>query len=143
MGFGLGRSKTCRPITNKGERMSDRDPWSSKTFERPRPTGNPPIRRHSTNAETSEWEIEKQILDYLALRGIFAWPTHGARNKPIVPGMPDILGVLQDGRMVAIEVKSDSGRLRTVQEHFHASLLRNGVVVHVARSLDDVMGVEW
>ena len=87
----------------------------------------------------TEWELEKDILHYLALRGIFAWPTHGARNHPIVPGMPDILGVMQHGRMIAIEVKTADGIVSAVQEDFHRALFRNGVRVLVVTSLDEVM----
>lgn len=86
-----------------------------------------------------EAQIERDILHYLQLRGIFAWPTHGPRNKPVVPGMCDILGALPDGRMLAIEVKDRDGIVNERQEQFHAGLFRCRVRVIVARSVDDVI----
>lgn len=86
-----------------------------------------------------EAQIERDILRYLKLRGIFAWPTHGPRNKPVVPGMPDIIGARHDGRMIAIEVKGADGIVSQVQEDFMRELHRRLVVVIVARSVDDVI----
>jgi hypothetical protein len=88
---------------------------------------------------SSETQVERDILQYLSLRGIFAWPTHGPRNKPAVPGTPDIIGALPDGRMLAIEVKAADGVVSEAQEQFHAGLFRCRVRVLVARSVDDVI----
>lgn len=86
-----------------------------------------------------EADIERDILRYLALRGVFAWTTHGPRNRPTTPGVPDIIGADRAGRMVAIEVKTSAGKVSERQEEFHAGLLRCSVRVLVARSLDDVI----
>jgi hypothetical protein len=86
----------------------------------------------------TEADIQRDILRYLALRGVFAWPTHGPRNKPVVPGVPDIIGA-KDGRMIAIEVKDRDGVISERQEAFHAGLFRVKVRVIVARSVDDVI----
>ena len=88
---------------------------------------------------SSEAQVERDILRYLQLRGIFAWPTHGPRNKPAVPGTPDIIGALPDGRMLAIEVKAADGVVSEVQAEFLAGLVRCRVRVLVARSVDDVI----
>jgi hypothetical protein len=87
----------------------------------------------------TEAKVERDILAYLGLRGIFAWPTHGPRNKPLVPGMPDIIGALPGGLMLAIEVKGEDGIVSERQEQFHAGLFRCQVRVIVARSLTDVI----
>ena len=88
---------------------------------------------------TNEWQVEKDILAYLARKGILAWPTHGPRNRPTVPGVPDIIGIAPGGRMIAIEVKAEDGIVSEAQEAFHRALYRNGCRVLVARSLDDVI----
>jgi hypothetical protein len=52
-------------------------------------------------------------------------------------GMSDIMGVLKDGRTLAIEVKSRTGRMRPGQEEFLASIRDAGGVAGVCRSVDD------
>ena len=96
-------------------------------------------RAHWPITSRSEAQAEREILWYLQLRGILAWPTHGPRNRPVVPGMPDIVGVLSDGSMIAIEVKSEGGKLSKQQEQFHEQLLDHNVRVIVARSIDDII----
>jgi hypothetical protein len=87
----------------------------------------------------TEAQTELDILQYLRLRGIVAWPTHGPRNRPVAKGIPDIIGAAPDGKMIAIEVKAEDGIVSEMQERFHAELFRNHVRVIVAKSLDDVM----
>ena len=52
-------------------------------------------------------------------------------------GMSDIMGVLKDGRTLAIEVKSRTGRMRPGQEEFLATIRQAGGVAGVCRSVDD------
>jgi len=54
-------------------------------------------------------------------------------------GMSDIMGVLRDGRTLAIEVKSRTGRMRPGQEEFLATIRRAGGVAGVCRSVDDAV----
>jgi hypothetical protein len=54
-------------------------------------------------------------------------------------GMSDIMGVLRDGRTLAIEVKSRTGRMRPGQEEFLASIRSAGGVAGVCRSVDDAV----
>jgi hypothetical protein len=54
-------------------------------------------------------------------------------------GMSDIMGTLKDGRTLAIEVKSRTGRMRPGQEEFLASIRAAGGVAGVCRSVDDVV----
>lgn len=86
-----------------------------------------------------ESQLEKTILEYLALKNIFAFPTHGPRNRPLMTGIPDILGVNPHGIMIAIEVKSMKGVLSHHQQTFLASLAKRGAITIVARTLEDVM----
>jgi hypothetical protein len=52
-------------------------------------------------------------------------------------GMSDIMGVLKDGRTLAIEVKSRTGRMRPGQEEFLQTIRSAGGVAGVCRSVDD------
>jgi hypothetical protein len=52
-------------------------------------------------------------------------------------GMSDIMGVLKDGRTLAIEVKSATGRMRPGQEEFLATIRHAGGVAGVCRSVED------
>jgi hypothetical protein len=52
-------------------------------------------------------------------------------------GMSDIMGILKDGRTLAIEVKSRTGRMRPGQEEFLATIRQAGGVAGVCRSVED------
>jgi hypothetical protein len=54
-------------------------------------------------------------------------------------GMSDIMGVLKDGRTLAIEVKSRTGRMRPGQGEFLATIRQAGGVAGVCRSVDDAV----
>lgn len=96
----------------------------------------------------SESDVVAAILDYLAVRGIFAWRNQtGAMRtgdgKRFVRfgavGSPDIIGVLPGGRFLGIECKTPRGRLSPHQDLFLARLLDDGALAFVARSVDDVI----
>lgn len=53
-------------------------------------------------------------------------------------GSSDILGVMKDGRFLAIEVKSAKGRLTKHQKAFIDGINNAGGVAFVARSIEDV-----
>ena len=52
-------------------------------------------------------------------------------------GAPDLIGQLTDGRILCIETKAPSGRLRPDQEQFLNTVRCQGGVAFVARSVDD------
>jgi len=54
-------------------------------------------------------------------------------------GMPDILGMLRDGVMLACEVKSPSGHPTVEQANFLAIVRSNGGVAFIARGISDVL----
>jgi hypothetical protein len=54
------------------------------------------------------------------------------------PGMPDILGQLKDGRLLAVEVKRPSGNVSAEQRDFIDRARKDGALAFVARSVDDV-----
>lgn len=93
-----------------------------------------------------ESEIQKGILDYLRMNRIMAWRNNSGAIKVGdrfirmgQKGMPDIIGVLQGGRMLAIEVKTAIGRVSPEQEEMLLRLKNAGALAFVARSLDDVI----
>lgn len=94
--------------------------------------------------------IQNQIMGYLKFKGIFAWqnkstgtydPTRKRFRSPgpwFMRGTADILGCLDDGRMLAIEVKTKTGQLRPEQKLFLQEIKLRGGLSLVARSIDDV-----
>jgi hypothetical protein len=56
-------------------------------------------------------------------------------------GMSDIMGVLKDGRTLAIEVKSATGRMRPGQEEFLSTIRQAGGVAGVCRSVEDAQAL--
>lgn len=98
----------------------------------------------------TEKRIETLILDFLNfLPGCFAWKNNNvgiydqAKGKYRKPkgkhhynGIPDILGIYK-GRMLAIEVKTKSGKTSDEQSKFLHRIIREGGIAGVARSVDD------
>lgn len=56
-------------------------------------------------------------------------------------GMSDIMGILRDGRTLAIEVKSRTGRMRPGQEEFLQAIRQAGGVAGVCRSVEDAIAL--
>ena len=54
-------------------------------------------------------------------------------------GCPDVLGQLRDGRLLGVEVKAKTGRLRPEQTIFLERIRGAGSVAFVARDLRDVL----
>lgn len=99
---------------------------------------------------TPEGRVVKACLGYLELIRIHAWRNNSGctsiegangRNRFVrygLPGSADILGIMPDGRFLAVECKSDKGRLSELQQNFLDMIRGNGGVAFVARSVDDV-----
>jgi hypothetical protein len=93
-------------------------------------------------------ELTRAILFYLAHRGAFVWRNStGAFRKDDgrlyrfgMVGSSDILGILGDGRMCAIEVKTGRDKLRPAQEQFLDEIRCRGGIALVVRP-DDWMDV--
>jgi hypothetical protein len=99
----------------------------------------------------TENEIVKASLEYLQARNIpairmnvgavrFADKDGGGRNfvRFGTRGMSDILGILPDGRALAVECKTVNGKLSDFQNEFLNAIRRNNGIAIVARSVDDV-----
>ena len=55
------------------------------------------------------------------------------------PGCPDVLGQLRDGRLLGVEVKSPTGKLRPEQSIFLERIRSAGGVAFMARDCRDVL----
>lgn len=55
-----------------------------------------------------------------------------------IKGISDIIGVLKDGRILCVEVKSEKGKTSPHQEVFLKKINKMGGVALVARSIEDV-----
>ena len=85
----------------------------------------------------TEAVITRQIRQYLKIAGILHWKQHQGLGS--TPGIPDIIGCLPDGRMLAIEVKRPNGKLSPHQVKWTRWLTDNGAMVIIARDLADVI----
>lgn len=78
----------------------------------------------------NETAVQRQCLDYLRLVGVFAWRQNNIGNPGRrfngLRGVADILGILPDGRFLAIEVKVPGGKLRPEQEEFRDNVIKRG-----------------
>lgn len=89
----------------------------------------------------TETEKQKEVMDYLTAIGIFAWRNNnGSRGRVRfgLPGASDILGILPDGRFLAIEMKGPKTKVQQNQHDFIDDIKRNNGVAFIARSLKDV-----
>lgn len=99
-----------------------------------------------------EKSIENSILHWLNMSGIFAWKNQSVgifdpvkkiyrkSNNPFhIKGVSDVLGILPDGKLLAIEVKSKTGKASPEQLEFIEKIKKSGGVAFVARSLDEVI----
>lgn len=100
--------------------------------------------------EPTEKDIQRQILEWLAYQGIFSWRNNtGAivseyKGKQRfmrfgMKGSPDIIGILKDGKFLAIEVKRKGGKMTSEQIVFFERINENGGVAILAYKLEDVM----
>jgi len=84
-----------------------------------------------------EKDITHSIRSLLKQFNIFHYKNHGGLGS--APGLPDITGVLKDGRGFWIEVKTERGYLSDHQSRFIQNINASGGLAFVARSIDDVI----
>lgn len=93
-----------------------------------------------------ESDIVRAILDYLQLKGIFAWRVNnggiyrgdGKYSFSGTKGVADIIGVLKDGKILTIECKTKKGKLSIHQDLFLDTIMDNGGVALVATGWQEV-----
>jgi hypothetical protein len=102
--------------------------------------------------QTSETaDVTKPCLEWLKLMGFFAWRQNvggmqwtskkTGKTRPVLfgfPGLSDILGVLPDGKFLAVETKRYDGVVSDAQRDFLADVTKRGGVAIVAYCLDDL-----
>ncbi len=96
-----------------------------------------------------EKEIQNEILGWLDKKGYFFWRNNSTglfdpfagtfrrKGKYQVLGISDILGLI-NGRFVAIEIKSENGKVSFYQQEFIDNINDNGGCAFIARSIEDV-----
>jgi len=105
----------------------------------------------NTKTKLKEYQLQKQILDYLKAHRIFHWRVNTGvakyQYKSVermvrfgTPGISDIIGIHQ-GRMFAIEVKVGNNKTTQLQELFLKNIIDNGGIALVAYSLEDVIEI--
>lgn len=100
---------------------------------------------------TPEKRIEMQVCSWLKYKGYFFWKneSHGVwdpirkafrsnKNPYRIKGVSDILGVMAGGKILAIEVKSKTGRVSPEQTVFLKLVNACGGKGFVARSIEDL-----
>ena len=95
---------------------------------------------------TPEGRIKTACLRYLERRGFYAWnnPTGAVQIRPGKflrfgkVGSSDILGVLPDGKFLAIEVKASNGRLSPEQSAFLEKIRGKGGLALLVRSWQEL-----
>jgi len=95
---------------------------------------------------TSEGRVKADVLCYLKRRGFFAWnnPTGCVRVAPDrfirfgKVGSSDIIGVLPDGRFLAVETKTPKGKPTPEQTAFLEKVRGLGGVAILARSFQEL-----
>jgi hypothetical protein len=109
-----------------------------------------------TRPITSEKEIQMMCIQYIQYRGVMCWRNNTGsfvRNyynqkeqkwkqtffRAGQKGHADIFGVLPDGKFLAIEVKTLTGKLSKEQVEFLADVKKNNGVAVVVRSLEDIV----
>jgi hypothetical protein len=94
---------------------------------------------------TPESQILAAVLRRLQARGIYCWrnsvgayQVQGRWIRYGLPGSSDVLGILPDGRFLAVECKAASGRLSPEQTAFLERVRAAGGVAIIARSASDI-----
>lgn len=94
-----------------------------------------------------EGQLQKQITQWLNLKGIFVLQTRFGTKSKMIPGTPDICCVIKRGELnfdvvpMAFEVKFGLGELSDEQRNVMEKMRNNGWQYYVVRSLAQVMEI--
>jgi len=86
--------------------------------------------------QTPEHMLTVSVRQLLRAAGIFAWKNWGGPMG--YPGVADIIGCYK-GRMIAIELKSPTGKATPEQVRFIQNVNDAGGIAFVAKTLDEVI----
>lgn len=92
-----------------------------------------------------EKQIQRAVLDFLRYKRIFCWKQHNAgiqkANGRYIPagmvGVSDIMGVMPDGRFLAVEIKRPGGKVSPSQQIFLDNVRRNRGLAWVVQSIKE------
>ena len=84
---------------------------------------------------TPETAIKRQIKDYLNAKGIFHW--YNMQGLGAYKGIPDMFMMVK-GNPVALEIKTEKGKLSDHQIEFKKRYEENGGTYLVARGYEDI-----
>lgn len=95
-----------------------------------------------------EADVQRACLQYLAAVGVMAWRNNTTgvydpsskrfRSNHSINGVADILGVLPDGRLLAVECKGTGGRVSEDQRFFLDGVRKSKGMAVVAYSIGDL-----
>lgn len=103
----------------------------------------------------TENQIQRAVFQHLAQRAapnVFAFhPKNGGVHQKgrrrginaglgVIPGVPDVI-IIKDGRVAALELKADKGKLSDNQVTTQLRMIQCGCAVHVSHGLDEAL--EW
>ena len=89
-----------------------------------------------------EAEIQKSIVDFLKAKGYLVFRMNSGYIRKNVklspPGTPDLLVIMRDGKVLWIEVKTETGVCNENQNKMIVKLRSMGQKIIIARCIDDV-----
>ena len=97
-----------------------------------------------------ERDVQNAIRAYLGSRGVACFRCNVGRVRTadgrffdtgLPEGFPDLIALPGNGRIVFVEVKTLTGRLREAQKRFREWATAHGYEYIVARSVADVEGI--
>jgi predicted porin len=100
------------------------------------------MKKQRKQPQLSEHQIQQQIMDYLAYKGISHWRSNVGRKHYMqfgLKGSADITGLLKSGRRLEIEVKDRLGKQSKEQIEFQAMIENSNGLYILARSVEDVI----
>jgi hypothetical protein len=95
---------------------------------------------------TPEGKIVKECLEWLNASGYYCWRNNsgavrsdGRMVRYGKVGSSDILGIMPDGRFMAIECKVDGGLVTKAQASFLCAIARPGGFARIIHSLEELI----
>jgi Holliday junction resolvase len=86
--------------------------------------------------DMAERDVQRQVVDGLRLRGAYVIVTHGPKNRPVCPGVSDIVAVFP-GRVLFVECKGEGGKVSEEQREFLSTMRALGHTAFVTDGWDD------
>ena len=122
-----------------------KDPYNCAPPHRRQSEISSPPRIRTKSKSQPENKVVQACLRWLKDRNIFAWRNNTGTawigDRPIrygLVGSADILGLLPDGRFLAVECKSEKGRQSDTQKTFEENITTNKGVYVLAYSAADL-----